>query len=106
SPEPSPRPSLRPAELIAGLNTTVLGLVRDGQLAPDAGKALTKRLREAAAKLADGEVDGARGKLAEVVDMVVNLRNDGELSSTGYQTLAAALTQLAQVLPSGCIADC
>jgi RNA polymerase sigma factor (sigma-70 family) len=84
----------------------LLGLVRDGQLAPDAGEALTKRLREAAAKLADGEVDEARGKLAEVVDTVVNLRNDNELSSTGYQTLAAALTQLAQVLPSGCIADC
>ncbi|MEH0824310.1 MULTISPECIES: FIMAH domain-containing protein [unclassified Micromonospora] len=100
SPTPSSRPRLRPAQLIAGLHTTITGLVRDGQLSSDAGEELTKRLREAEEKLAAGEGDKAREKLAEFGEKVVKLRKQDKLSAAGYQTLAAGLAQLAQVVPS------
>jgi hypothetical protein len=95
-----PKPSPRPAQLIAALNTTVAGLIRDGQLSRDGGADLTKRLREAGERLAKGEVDKAREKLAEFADKVVNLRTENKLSSGGYQTLVAELTRLARALPS------
>ncbi|MEV0809420.1 hypothetical protein [Micromonospora sp. NPDC050200] len=100
SAKPSPSPSLRPIDLIAGLDTKVLGLVQDGQLKPDAGEELTKRLREAAEKLADGEVDKARDKLAEFGKKVAKLREEDKLSSSGYQALAAGLRQLVARLPN------
>ncbi|MEU2616463.1 hypothetical protein ABZ570_33620 [Micromonospora sp. NPDC007271] len=91
---------MRPVDLIAGLHTTVLGLARDGQLDRDAGKELTKRLREAAEKLADGKVDKARDKLAEFGEKVAKLRKENKLSDAGYQTLIAGLTQLVALLPN------
>ncbi|MET8354493.1 hypothetical protein [Micromonospora sp. NPDC005206] len=100
SAKPSPRPSLRPVDLIAGLHTTVLGLVQDGELKPDAGEELTKRLREAAEKLADGKADKARDKLAEFGQKVAKLREEDKLSSSGYQSLAAGLRQLVALLPT------
>jgi hypothetical protein len=100
SAKPSPRPSPGPGELITRLHTTVLGLVRKGQLAPEAGDELAKRLREAAEKLADGEADKAREELIGFAEKVVKLRKEETLSNAGYDTLAAQLTQLAQVLPS------
>ncbi|MFE9657255.1 FIMAH domain-containing protein [Micromonospora sp. NPDC006431] len=87
-------------DVIAGLHNTVRGLVKDGQLKPDAGEDLTKRLRDAAEKLADGEVDKARDKLAEFGKKVAKLREDNKLSNAGYQTLAAGLAQLATLLPN------
>ncbi|MCW3819032.1 hypothetical protein ONA91_31800 [Micromonospora sp. DR5-3] len=98
--KPSPRPTLRPMDVIAGLHTTVRELVQDGQLKPDAGEDLTKRLKDAAEKLADGEVDKARDKLEEFGKKVAKLREENKLSSAGYQTLAAGLAQLAALLPS------
>ncbi|MER6590977.1 hypothetical protein ABT214_03755 [Micromonospora purpureochromogenes] len=59
-----------------------------------------KRLREAAEKQAAGEVDKAREKLAEFGERVANLRKENKISDAGYQTLAAGLAQLVQVLPS------
>ena len=87
-------------DLIAGLDATVVGLVQDGQLKPDDGKDLTKKLREAAKKLADGEVDKARDKIADFGKKVAKLREKDKISSSGYEALAAGLTQLAAVLPS------
>ncbi|MFI2650687.1 FIMAH domain-containing protein [Micromonospora fulviviridis] len=98
--KPSARPSLRPIDLVAGLHTSVRGLVQDGQLDRDGGEDLAKRLREAGEKLADGEVDKARDKLAEFGKKMAKLREESKLSSTGYQNLAAGLAQLMQTLPS------
>ncbi|MGS2618983.1 FIMAH domain-containing protein [Micromonospora sp. LZ34] len=72
-----------------------------GQLAPEAGEELTKRLREAEEKFAAGEGDKAREKLAECGEKVANLRKENKLSAAGYQDLAAGLAHLAQVVPSG-----
>ncbi|MEH1054532.1 hypothetical protein V6U89_04885 [Micromonospora sp. CPCC 206171] len=98
--KPSPRPSLNAAQLITGLRTTVSGLAQNGQLTPKAARELTRRLREAAEKHAAGEVDGTREELAEFGEKVADLREENKISDAGYQTLAAGLAQLVQVLPN------
>nr|WP_141715060.1 hypothetical protein [Micromonospora rhizosphaerae] len=46
---------------------------------------MTKRLREAAEKLAAGEVDKAREELAEFGEKVANLRKKNKLTGAGYR---------------------
>ncbi|WP_446210250.1 FIMAH domain-containing protein [Micromonospora sp. IBSANI012] len=95
---PAPR-SASPAQLVAGLRTSVDGLIRQRQLSRGEGNELRKRLREVAEKIADGEADKARENLREFAEKLVNLRREGKISASGYEALAAGATQLGQALP-------
>jgi hypothetical protein len=102
-PQPSPTatqgPRQRPADVIAGIQVGLTQLVRDGQLKEDSAKELNDRLDDVSHALADGDTDEAWDKLRKVAEKLNNLREDDDLTTAGYQTLAAALTQLAQTLP-------
>ncbi|WP_446218109.1 FIMAH domain-containing protein [Micromonospora sp. IBHARD004] len=99
SSSPAPRRAASPAELVAGLGTTVEGLVQQGQLRPRVGNELGKRLREVEEKIADGETDEAREQLREFAEKLIDLRQDGKISASGYEVLVAGTTQLGQALP-------
>ncbi|MBQ0906042.1 hypothetical protein [Micromonospora sp. U21] len=102
-PRPSPtatqKPRQRPADLIAGIQVGLTQLVRDGQLDEDEAEDLDKWLEESSRALAKGETDKAWDKLREVAEKAGKFRDEGKLTSTGYQALSGALTQLAQTFP-------
>jgi hypothetical protein len=99
STSPSASPHLRPADLIAGLRTTIKQLQRDGNLDEDPAEELDKGLKDAARALADGNVNRAWDKLHDVASKIAHLHEEGDLSDRDFQTLATKMTQLAQALP-------
>ncbi|MGN9810968.1 FIMAH domain-containing protein [Micromonospora sp. BQ11] len=97
---PSPPPRVRPADVVAQLQSTLDRLVRQDQLPRNAGRELRKRLHDVEEKLADGDVGGALEKLREFAEKLVDLRREGKIGEDGYAVLAAGATQLAQALPA------
>ncbi|WP_148088119.1 FIMAH domain-containing protein [Couchioplanes caeruleus] len=94
SPQRSPRTVPRPAELLAGLQATVRGLVNNGKLSPDAGDELSQRLEETANQLAQDKPRKTRQKLIEFAEKLIDLREDGEISEQDYQAIGEALAPL------------
>jgi len=99
STSPSASPDLRPADLIAGLRTTIRQLQHDGNLDEDPAEELDKGLRDAARALADGNVNRTWDKLHDVASKIAHLHEEGDLSDRDFQSLATKMTQLAQALP-------
>ncbi|MGR6316932.1 hypothetical protein Q2K19_08345 [Micromonospora soli] len=95
---PTPRPGGDAAKLLAGLESTVDGLMQQGQLRRKDGQDLHKRLRAAQRALAAGNTGQARQKLREFTGALVDLRSAGRLSPSGYEALVAGTTRLAQAL--------
>lgn len=77
------------------------GLLRDGHLDAEAAKELDKGLAETSEALTEGDDDKAWNKLRETAEKVANLRDEGKLTPTGNDVLAALLTQLATAVRRG-----
>ncbi|MFI7599772.1 FIMAH domain-containing protein [Actinoplanes sp. NPDC049681] len=98
SPSPSRTPvrqSRNPAELIAGMRTTIQESVRSGQLSRDGGRELNRRLDEAVERLGRGKPGKSRQKLREFTRKLLDLRKEGEISEPVFQSLATQLSALA-----------
>jgi hypothetical protein len=100
-PAAAPRRDRRPADILAGLRTSVAGLVGDGQLSARDGAGLDRRLGQVGDRLANGQVDRARKGLRAFTDKVGVLRRKGRLSAPGHQLLLRGVVQLAAALSKG-----
>ncbi|MEV8505929.1 hypothetical protein AB0368_14010 [Actinoplanes sp. NPDC051475] len=101
SPSRSPVPqSQNPAELITGMRTTIRESVRAGQLSPDAGRELGRRLDDAAERLAKGKPGKTRQKLREFTRKLLDLRKEDKISDAVFQSLAAELAAVVRTLPA------
>ncbi|MFE9692621.1 FIMAH domain-containing protein [Micromonospora sp. NPDC005806] len=95
---PAPRAGADAAKLLAELGSKVDGLVQQGQLRRKDGQDLHRRLRDAGRALAAGDTGRARAKLSDFTEVLVNLRSSGRISASGYETLVAGTSRLAQAL--------
>ncbi|MGW5667580.1 FIMAH domain-containing protein [Micromonospora sp. NPDC003776] len=100
SASPTRARTVDPARLLAALNGTVDGLVRQGELRRNDSQDLRKRLREVERLLAAGDVAQARARLRDFTDRVADLRRRGRLDGSGYDALIAATGELARALPA------
>lgn len=94
---PTPR-SPRAADLIAAARARLPQLVRAGQLSPESARELDRRLAEAARELAAGQTSTALSTLRAATNRLAKLRDQNKLSAAGYDTLKAALAEVADAL--------
>ncbi|MBB2947985.1 hypothetical protein FB565_007756 [Actinoplanes lutulentus] len=103
SKSPTPRPTTaapaRPAELVTQLATVVRALEKRGELDRRGADALNRRLEQLKNRLRK-DPDKASRKLEEFVKKLAELREKGDISEAGFQTLAAGATQIGAVLPT------
>jgi hypothetical protein len=92
----SPAP---PVDPIVALRLSIQHQVNTGNLNPDKASDLYKKVDEIARAMNDGNTDEAAKKVKELRDRLVTLRNEGQLSGGGYDTLIRHLDSVAATLP-------
>ncbi|MFR9775884.1 FIMAH domain-containing protein [Micromonospora sp. MS34] len=99
SPPPASARAADPARLLAALQGSVDGLVRQGRLRRNDGQDLRKRLREVERLLGAGDIERARARLRDFTARLADLRRQDRLAGQGYDALVAATTELVRALP-------
>jgi hypothetical protein len=95
-PTASPPPDVQAA--IADMRAAIDDQVDAGQLDPYAGSDLQGKVDQIAREVSEGDWAEARYYAARLRDKLAKYRDDGKLTSTGYQTLVARLDVLDDTL--------
>jgi hypothetical protein len=93
--------SARPTAAVAALTAGIRQQQQAGQLDPDVGRELTKKLDEVSRDLAKGERGKAAEKVADLREKLAELHEDDKLTTTGLNALTPLLNRLAATLPAG-----
>jgi len=88
-----------PADEVAAVRALAEQQVRTGQLDPKAANDLRKRLDDITRRLDRNDPDRAAGTVTELSEKLTDLRDDGQLTTAGYDTLVPGLDRLAAALP-------
>jgi hypothetical protein len=97
---PVPTTDLPPAAQVAlaELSAAIRQQVIAGQFDPDAGTDLQGKVHQVAREVSDGDWAAARYYAGRIREKLRKYRDDGRLTSTGYQTLIARLDVLDDAL--------
>jgi hypothetical protein len=87
-----------PRQLVAQMIALVRTLERSGDLDDDAAEALNRRLKRLADRLRR-DPERASGPLKDFAKKLADLREDDDVSQTGFDSLAAGAAQIAAALP-------
>ncbi|MFC4072135.1 FIMAH domain-containing protein [Actinoplanes subglobosus] len=94
---PATRPA-QPGELITGL-AGVIGVLEDeDELDDDGAEALTRRLEQAADRLARGDTRGTTRKIDEFTRKLRDLRKDDDISGDAFELLSQGAAQIRAAL--------
>jgi serine/threonine-protein kinase len=94
-----------PADQLAALQATLQQQAQGGQLDAHAADEFGHQLDDLTKTLADGHTHEITDKIRALRDKLVQLRKEGKITTTGYNTLTAGLGQLAASLPAGTAND-
>ena len=88
-----------PADPVATLRLSILDQVNTGHLNPDKASDLYKKVDELARAINVGNTGDAAKKIKELRDRFTVLRNEGQLTATGYDAMMRNLDAVAALVP-------